>query len=91
MRGPIFARQDEAAERAAEEGGESDEEEDDVAEGNTNMNTNQGGKQLVSKDDVFKAYHKVSRAMRRRLFSIAFFSYLSLFTRTRTQNETKRD
>jgi hypothetical protein len=55
------------------------------------MNTNQGGKQLVSKDDVFKAYHKVSRAMRRRLFSIAFFSYLSLFTRTRTQNETKRD
>ena len=87
----FFLGQDEAAERAAEEGGESDEEEDDVAEGNTNMNTNQGGKQLVSKDDVFKAYHKVSRAMRRRLFSIAFFSYLSLFTRTRTQNETKRD
>ena len=53
----------------------------DAAEGNTNMNTNQGGKQLVSKDDVFKAYHKVSRAMRRRLFSIAFFSYLSLFRR----------
>lgn len=62
----FFLGQDEAAERAAEEGGESDEEEDDVAEGNTNMNTNQGGKQLVSKDDVFKAYHKGLASSKRK-------------------------
>lgn len=89
----FFLGQDEAAERAAEEGGETDEEEDDVAEGNKNMNTNQGGKQLVSKDDVFKAYHKVSRAMRRRLFLYCVFFHISLFSRVHArktkQNETK--
>jgi len=56
----FFLGQDEAAERAAEEGGESDEDDDGLAGGDKDMNTKQGGKQLVSKDDVFKAYHKVS-------------------------------
>ncbi len=87
----FFLGQDEAAERAAEEGGETDEEEDDVAEGNKNMNTNQGGKQLVSKDDVFKAYHKVSRAMRRRLFLYrVFFISLSFHAYTHAKRNKTR-
>ena len=52
----FFLGQDEAAERAAEEGGDSSEEDEGD---NKDMNTKQGGKQLVSKDDVFKAYKKV--------------------------------
>ena len=52
----FFLGQDEAAERASEEGGDSSEEDEGD---DKDMNTKQGGKQLVSKDDVFKAYKKV--------------------------------
>jgi len=77
----FFLGQDEAAERAAEEGGESDEDDDGLAGGDKDMNTKQGGKQLVSKDDVFKAYHKVS--LLTYTFFLSRLRFLFVFRETR--------
>ena len=82
----FFLGQDEAAERAAEEGGESDEDDDGLAGGDKDMNTKQGGKQLVSKDDVFKAYHKVS-LLTHTLF-LSRLRFLFVFRETRNMQKT---
>ena len=82
----FFLGQDEAAERAAEEGGESDEDDDGLAGGDKDMNTKQGGKQLVSKDDVFKAYHKVS--LLTYTFFLSRLRFLFVFRETRNTQKT---
>ena len=88
----FFLGQDEAAERAAEEGGDSSEEDEGD---DKDMNTKQGGKQLVSKDDVFKAYKKVrvlsvSYVFSRERASAFFFAFDDSLFRGRVFCETTK-
>jgi protein SDA1 len=84
----FFLGQDEAAEKAAAEGGDS-ESDDDQGDGKDVNNTKQGGKQLVSKDDVFKAYHKVFSLMF-VMFVMFLCVFLVLERRRRTENMNER-